>query len=123
MAPITIVETKAHADNQDKESSLLLKQAEKITQAPYFICLDERGRSFSSIALAEELSNRRDQGKRNFVFFLGGAYGLSEAVRARSDLVLSLSAMTLPHDLARIFILEQIYRSLHIQRKTGYHHA
>ncbi|TVR01376.1 MAG: 23S rRNA (pseudouridine(1915)-N(3))-methyltransferase RlmH [Desulfovibrionales bacterium] len=84
--------------------------------------LDTRGRSFSSEAFAAALEQWLEDPVRRPCFVLGGAYGLSDAIRAGSDQLISLGAMTLPHELARVVLFEQIYRALTILRKTGYHH-
>ncbi len=54
---------------------------------------------------------------------IGGAYGMTEAVRERADLVLSLSPMVFPHQLVRVLFAEQLYRALSILKGTGYHHG
>lgn len=93
-----------------------LKPGEKV------VVLDERGRSFSSPAFATQLSTWRDQGQRQVAFVVGGSYGMTEAVRERADLVLSLSPMVFPHQLVRVLFAEQLYRAFSILQGTGYHH-
>ena len=84
------------------------------------VALDERGKSLTSIDFAKWLSQQQMQG-RDVAFAIGGDEGLSEAVRGRAALVLSLSAMTLPHRLARLVLLEQVYRAVTIIRGEPYH--
>jgi 23S rRNA (pseudouridine1915-N3)-methyltransferase len=86
------------------------------------VVLDERGTTLTSTGLAERLGKWRDQGVRQVAFVVGGAYGLTDAVRQRADLVLSLSAMTFPHQLVRVLFAEQLYRAFSILRGTPYHH-
>lgn len=86
------------------------------------VVLDERGRQFSSPAFARFLEAWRDQGSRDVAFVIGGAYGITEGVRERADLVLSLSPMVFPHQLVRVLFAEQLYRALGIMNGTGYHH-
>lgn len=87
------------------------------------VVLDERGKLLSSPQFAQQLGNWSDQGGRDLVFVTGGAYGLTDAVRERADLVLSLSPMVFPHQLVRVLLSEQLYRALSILKGTGYHHG
>lgn len=86
------------------------------------VVLDERGKGLDSVEFAARLGRWRDQGARQVVFVVGGSYGLSDAVRARADLLLSLSPMTFPHQLVRLLFAEQLYRAVSILGGTGYHH-
>lgn len=87
------------------------------------VVLDERGTLLSSPAFAQRLGAWRDHGVRDIAFVIGGAYGVNDAVRARADLVLSLSPMVFPHQLIRVIFTEQLYRALSILKGTGYHHG
>lgn len=86
------------------------------------VVLDERGRQLTSPAFAQHLGTWRDQGVRDIAFVIGGAYGMTDQVRERADLVLSLSPMVFPHQLVRVLFAEQLYRALSILKGTGYHH-
>lgn len=86
------------------------------------VALDERGREHSSVGLARWLQERQDEGVSDLRFVLGGAWGLSEAVKERCAGSLRLSAMTLTHEMARLVLLEQLYRACSIQRGLPYHH-
>ena len=94
-----------------------LKPGEKV------VVLDERGQLLSSPAFAARIGAWRDQGARDIAFVIGGAYGMTEEVRTRADLVLSLSPMVFPHQLVRVLFAEQLYRALSILKGTGYHHG
>ncbi len=94
-----------------------LKPGEKV------VVLDERGQLLSSPAFAARIGAWRDQGARDITFVIGGAYGMTEEVRTRADLVLSLSPMVFPHQLVRVLFAEQLYRALSILKGTGYHHG
>lgn len=85
------------------------------------ICLDERGRTYDSPAFSRELRHWLETGAPAFV--IGGPFGLSEAVLARAAARLSLGPMTLPHELARVVLLEQFYRAATIMKNIPYHHA
>jgi 23S rRNA (pseudouridine1915-N3)-methyltransferase len=88
--------------------------------ADYSIALDERGREFDSHKLAELIEKHRMAGTKLMTFVIGGHYGLSDAVRNRANLVLAMSRMTLTHELARVLLLEQIYRAFAIIHDLPY---
>lgn len=102
---------------KEEEGEALL---ERLGPKDSLIALDERGKSLTSVAFAKWVGERRDQG-RDLALVIGGDEGLSDAVRAKAQLVLSLSAMTLPHRLARLVLLEQLYRAFTILRGEPYH--
>jgi 23S rRNA (pseudouridine1915-N3)-methyltransferase len=84
------------------------------------VALDERGRSMTTEAFARWISERRDRAE-DTTFLIGGAFGLDRAVRDKATLVLSLSPWTLPHEMARLLLAEQLYRAGTIQRGEPYH--
>jgi 23S rRNA (pseudouridine1915-N3)-methyltransferase len=86
------------------------------------VALEVGGESWSTERLARHLGDRMLRGGRAITFAIGGADGLPAALSARANLRLSLSAMTLPHRMARLVLLEQIYRALTIIRGEPYHH-
>ena len=94
----------------------------KLSARDVLVALDERGKHVSSVDFAKWLGKQQDS-SRDVAFVIGGDEGLSEAVRAKAGLVLSLSAMTLPHRLARLVLLEQVYRAFSILRGEPYHKA
>jgi 23S rRNA (pseudouridine1915-N3)-methyltransferase len=96
---------------------------EKLGPNDLLVCLDERGRQATSVQLAELLRGWLEDPARTPCLVVGGAHGLSPEVLARANLTLSLGPMTLPHELARVVLLEQIYRAASILRGLPYHHA
>lgn len=86
------------------------------------VVLDERGTHLTSPQFAGRIGTWRDQGVRKVVFVIGGAYGMTDEVRQRADLVLALSAMTFPHQLVRVLFAEQLYRAAAILQGSPYHH-
>ncbi len=102
-----------------KEEGLLL--AKNVAQPTLLVALDERGRALNSVAFAEQLGQWENQGQKSVTFLLGGPTGLSPDILRMSDLVLSLSAMTFPHEMARLVLLEQVYRAYTIKAGSGYH--
>ena len=84
------------------------------------MALDERGREFTTQQLARWLDARRQDG-RDIAFMIGGADGLAPELKSAAELLLRLSAMTLPHGLARVLLAEQLYRALSIIGGHPYH--
>lgn len=93
----------------------------KIKPSDYVITLEIKGKSLSSEALAQKIEALAIDGKSSIVFIIGGSLGLSEEVSRRADFKLSFSAMTFPHQMMRVILLEQIYRSFKINRHEAYH--
>ena len=93
----------------------------KIPPAALRIALDERGRNFTSEAFSRLLEGWMATGVRGAAFLLGGAYGLDEALKEEADVRLSLSPLTLTHGMARMVLLEQLYRAFTLIRKEPYH--
>ncbi|MBQ2677366.1 MAG: 23S rRNA (pseudouridine(1915)-N(3))-methyltransferase RlmH [Firmicutes bacterium] len=87
----------------------------------YVISLEVKGRKFSSEELAERMADLALTGRSDVTFIIGGSLGLSAEVSKRADLRLSFSDMTFPHQMMRVILLEQIYRSFKINRNETYH--
>jgi 23S rRNA (pseudouridine1915-N3)-methyltransferase len=85
--------------------------------------LDEKGRQWTSVELAAELERNMNAGEASITFVIGGADGLPDEVRRRAHLTWSLGKLTLPHRLARLILLEQLYRAHSIMRGEPYHRA
>lgn len=96
---------------------------ERVHAGAEICALTRDGKTWSSADLARYLEQLGVQGRAGVAFLIGGALGISEAVIKRSDRTLSLSSMTLTHELARLFLLEQIYRAGTIARGEPYHKA
>ncbi|MCD6526457.1 MAG: 23S rRNA (pseudouridine(1915)-N(3))-methyltransferase RlmH [Desulfuromonas sp.] len=93
----------------------------KIPRDSYVIGLDETGKRASSEKFAKKLEGHMIQGTSNICLIIGGAYGLTNDLRQRCNELLSLSDMTLTHQMARMFLLEQLYRGMTIIRGEPYH--
>lgn len=102
----------------EKEGSEIMK---KIPSNAKVVTLCIEGKLFSSEDTAKLLSETALSGCSEIVFIIGGSYGLSDTVKQRSDVRLSMSKMTFPHRLARIMLLEQIYRGFKINAGEKYH--
>jgi 23S rRNA (pseudouridine1915-N3)-methyltransferase len=104
----------------DGEGAAILK---RLDQSDHVILLDERGKDVSSEQLADTLDRLELDGTKRLVFIIGGAYGVSDEVRARANSVIRLSAMVFPHMLVRLVLIEQVYRAQSIRTGGKYHHA
>jgi 23S rRNA (pseudouridine1915-N3)-methyltransferase len=93
----------------------------RLRVSPLLVLLDGRGKQLTSEQFAEWLGKQRDQGQQTIVFAIGPADGWSEEARRRANLLLSLGPMTLPHELARVVLSEQIYRAFTILSGHPYH--
>jgi 23S rRNA (pseudouridine1915-N3)-methyltransferase len=103
----------------EREGKEILK---KIRERDFVVVLDEGGGETDSLSFARWLSEMLDGTDGRIVFVIGGAFGLSGEVRDRANHLLSLSKMTMPHELCRVFLLEQVYRACTILRGVDYHH-
>ena len=95
--------------------------AAKIPKGSYVIAMAIEGEKLSSEQLAQRMQRLALDGKSRLCFLIGGSEGLPEEVKRAADLRLSMSDMTFPHHLARVMVLEQIYRAFMINAGTKYH--
>lgn len=93
----------------------------KIGQDTYVITLEINGKILTSEQLAAKMDELATYGKSKIAFVIGGSLGISEAVQKRSDLALSFSKLTFPHQMMRLILLEQVYRGFRIMRGEPYH--
>ena len=93
-----------------------------IRPADRVVLLDERGAEYTSEKFAERIQKDMASGLKRLVFVIGGPYGFSPEVYGRADGKLSLSKMTLNHEMVRMFFVEQVYRAMTILRGEPYHH-
>jgi 23S rRNA (pseudouridine1915-N3)-methyltransferase len=96
-------------------------EKQRTRTASALVLLDSGGRQFSSEELAGWLRRQRDEGRQRVIFAIGPADGWSDAERAQAGLLLSLGPMTLPHELARVVLSEQVYRAFTILAGHPYH--
>lgn len=126
---LTISELKEERapDNASPAEEKAVKEAEgrnilkQIKKEAYVIALEVKGKELTSEALSEKIESLGVAGKSDLVFLIGGSLGLSEEVLNRADFRLSFSKMTFPHQMMRVILLEQIYRSFKIIRNEVYH--
>ena len=103
---------------RDKEGERLMRY---IRDDDYVITLEIGGKMLDSVAFSRQLENLGIRGQRHICFVIGGSIGLGDALVKRSDYALSFSKMTFPHQLMRVILLEQIYRSYRIMTNQPYH--
>ncbi|HKF73311.1 MAG TPA: 23S rRNA (pseudouridine(1915)-N(3))-methyltransferase RlmH [Stellaceae bacterium] len=106
------------AERKAREGDLLLAA---LPEEAVVVALDERGKSLASTTFAERLQRWQGDGVKTLAFVIGGADGLAQPTVQRANLVLSLGTMTWPHLLARILLLEQLYRAQQILNGHPYH--
>ena len=121
-----IQESKLSSEPSDKDIEKgLSEEAERISRSlkkdQYVISLCVEGKRFTSAAFAGELNRLFVSGRSRIAFIIGGSFGLSKEINRRADLMLSMSDMTLPNHLARVVLLEQIYRAFKINAGETYH--
>jgi len=124
MASASVVETREARGLDERAAAKILeieaRGMEDRLDGNFVICLADDGREMTSAEFARFLSKRADVPSRPAAFVVGGFLGLAGRILERGDLRLSLSRMTLSHEMARIVLLEQIYRSLTIMKGTHY---
>ncbi len=109
------------------QDAAALKKAEgqmilsKIAPDDYLVLLDEQGEQHSSTELARWMERRLASSQRRLIFLIGGAYGFDAALYERANAQWSLSRLTFSHQMARVFVLEQLYRAMTILRNEPYH--
>jgi 23S rRNA (pseudouridine1915-N3)-methyltransferase len=102
-----------------KEGEAILNNLQK---DDYLVLLDEKGKIFTSEQFSKFIEQRTVESTKQLVFLIGGAFGVSDAVKSRANFVWSLSNLVFPHQLVRLILAEQIYRACSIIRNEKYHH-
>ena len=102
----------------DKEAELILS---KIPKSSWLCVMTPEGKLQSSEELSQTLTRVKNEGKSSVCFLIGSSFGISKTVKDKADLKLSMSPMTFPHHLARVMVLEQLYRAQAIAAGSKYH--
>lgn len=110
----------------DKEIKAALdKEAQDIMKAipndAYVVAMCVEGKQIPSEGMGELIQQRENSGKPRLCFVIGGSFGLADSVKQRADMKLSMSKMTFPHHLARVMLIEQLYRGFKINEGSKYH--
>jgi 23S rRNA (pseudouridine1915-N3)-methyltransferase len=108
----------AAAEHRAREGAALLA---RLKPGDYLLALDQRGENLSSADLAARIGRLRESGIKTVNLVVGGPWGLDQSLLTRADWVLSLGPLTLPHELARLVALEQIYRAYAMLHHLPYH--
>ena len=124
--PIEVVEVPAERGRQSQSDVAMMRSqsARLLAAIPAkgtIVVLDERGQMLDSLKFMRWLERLTIDSPHGIHFVVGGDVGLDDSVRDRADKLLSLSAMTLPHQIARVVLLEQIYRACTLMRNIRYH--
>lgn len=106
-------------EQKEREGELILKS---LQQGDYVVLLDEHGKERRSIEFAFWIEKKMATGQKRIVFLVGGPYGFSESIYKRGTEMVSLSQMTLSHQMIRLLFVEQIYRAMTIINGEPYHH-
>lgn len=123
--PFEVISLKSSKTDRDdaqakkkQESEDLLK---KITSDDYVILFDEKGKDLDSLQFSKQIEAAQMSGKKRLVFIIGGAFGVSDEIKNRAQLKVSLSKMVMNHLVAETVALEQIYRAYTIIKRIPYH--
>ncbi len=108
-----------HDKTIEKES---LKIQEKIKDKDFVVALDKSGREIDTLEFSKFIEKRQNDSSKDLVFIIGGSYGLTKELLDRANFILSMSKFTLPHELARVVLIESIYRGFSIIKNLPYHH-
>jgi len=117
----TVRESRARVPQimREEEGERILRM---VSERDTVVLLDEHGKMMPSLTYARWLSNRIESSAGRLCLVVGGAYGVSSAVRDRADETLALSSMTFPHELCLVILAEQVYRAFSILEGSSYHH-
>ena len=107
------------SERKKEEGAAILN---KLKSDDHLILLDENGKSFTSVKWARKINDEWSRHKRT-VFLIGGAYGVDSFIKDRANETLRLSDLTFPHEIARLVLVEQIYRAYTILNGEKYHHS
>ena len=123
-APVEVTELRDRKDVGGDRRQIIDREGgdilSRLSNGAFVVALDERGREMDSLKLAEFIDRHRTGGTRQMEFVIGGPAGLSDEARQRAGLVLSLSRLTLTHEMARVLLTEQVYRALTIIHDLPY---
>jgi 23S rRNA (pseudouridine1915-N3)-methyltransferase len=103
-----------------QEEEMLLK---RLQPHHYLILLDERGKMYNSVQWSQQMQQCMNMGVKTLVILIGGAFGVTDTIRSHAKQCWSLSGLVFPHQLVRLIVAEQLYRSLSILNNSPYHHV
>ncbi|OJW84289.1 MAG: hypothetical protein BGO69_11015 [Bacteroidetes bacterium 46-16] len=103
-----------------REEEMILK---RLQPAHYLVLLDEKGKMLDSVQWAQQFQQMMNTGVKTLVILIGGAFGVTEAIKKQAKQCWSLSALVFPHQLVRLIVAEQVYRTFSILNNSPYHHV
>lgn len=121
LGPAKVIEVEDKKGGGMEAEAKLLRNA--LPSGALLVTLDERGKLLTSPEFAQKLGGWRDNGRQDVAFVIGGADGISPALRAEADFAISFGKMVWPHMLVRVMLSEQLYRAASILAKSPYHRA
>ena len=123
---LMVLQLPKKANTTDTERSKLAEEElilKKLQPQHYLILLDEKGKQLNSVQWAQQFQQLMNQGTKTLVILIGGAFGVTDKIRQQARQVWSLSSLVFPHQLVRLIVAEQVYRSFSILNNSPYHHA
>ena len=105
---------------KEKEASLILSKLN--TPNSYTFVLDEKGKEYTSVELSQKIDKVMTGGNSTINFVIGGSLGLANSIKTKASELISFSKLTFPHQLIRMFLLEQLFRAFKIMNNETYHH-
>ena len=126
MEVIETADLKVPESNSDKENEIAKieegrKVLKQVKDDEYVILLDLKGKANDSVSMAKYIQNLYDTSKSKITFIIGGSLGVSDEVKRRANYMWKIAEVTLPHQLCRLVLLEQIYRCFRINHNEPYH--
>ncbi|MBK7692173.1 MAG: 23S rRNA (pseudouridine(1915)-N(3))-methyltransferase RlmH [Bacteroidetes bacterium] len=103
----------------EKEADLV---RQKLQDRDILVALDDKGKAFTSRQFAEKLNQQMNVSPQRIIFLIGGSFGIATSIKQQAALIMSLSALTFPHQLVRLLFAEQLYRAFTILKNEKYHH-
>ncbi len=103
----------------EKEADLV---RQKLQDRDILVALDDKGKAFTSRQFAEKLNQQMNVSPLRIIFLIGGSFGIATSIKQQAALIMSLSALTFPHQLVRLLFAEQLYRAFTILKNEKYHH-
>lgn len=120
-----LVRIKSASSNRSQASEKKKRESEdllsRVAPGDFVILCDEKGKALDSLQFSRKVSSSFENGIKKIVFIIGGAYGVSDDVKKRANLLINLSPMTLNHFVAQIVLMEQIFRAMTIWKNIPYH--
>ncbi len=117
-AKLEILEIKD--STREEEGKKIIESLDRIKDSRFVFVLSEEGKDYTSAEFSEKIK-KIDLDNKLIIFIIGGPFGLSKEVKQKADCLLSLSKMTFTHEMARLFLLEQIYRAISLIQNKNYH--